>query len=296
MKWNIDDVPVFVATVEQKGISAAADYLDMPKSTVSRSISRLEEGLGVRLLERNSRRLRITSEGEAFYRHALLIMEQVELANALMGGLTSVPSGKLTVALPMAFSREIIAGKLAEFNRRYPLINLEVIVTSHSVDIIRNQIDIALVIGALHDSELVAQQLLETSLVWVTSPEYANENQFDDSIDNLVPHIRVCEKRYGQPRLKVRHGGSRQTIDLTQKIHINDPLMVREMVIEGAGVSMVPLIYCRRLIEEGRLIQVYPHIDIESTAIVSAVYPSRRLVTNKTRAFIDFIKEVVATI
>jgi DNA-binding transcriptional LysR family regulator len=296
MNWNIDDVPIFVATVEQKGISAAADFLHMPKSTVSRSISRLEEGLGMRLLERNSRRLRITSEGEAFYRHAMLIMEQVETANAQMAGLTSVPSGRLTVALPMAFSREIIGGKLTEFNRRYPLINLEVIVTSHNVDIIRDQIDIALVVGPLNDSELVAQQLLETSLIWVTSPAYAREHSLDGGTENILDHVRVCEKRYGQPRLALRTHGDKQTLDLTSVIHVNDPLMVREMIMEGAGVSLAPMIYCRRLIAEGRLMQLWPHISIESTAIVSAVYPSRRLLSNKARAFIDFIKEITAAL
>lgn len=292
MKWNINDVPIFVATVDQKGISAAANFLHMPKSTVSRSISRLEEGLGIRLLERNSRRLRITSEGEAFYRHAVLIMEQVETANVQMVGLTSVPSGRLTVALPMAFSREIIGGKLAEFNRRYPLINLEVIVTSHSVDIIRDQIDIALVVGSLNDSELIAQQLLETSLIWITSPSYIHENKLDGSIDNILKHVRVCEKRYGSSRLVLRDDSNKQTIDLTSVVHVNDALMVREMVMEGAGVSLAPMIYCRRLIAEGHLLQIWPHIRIESTANVSVVYPSRRLLSNKSRAFIEYIKEI----
>ena len=84
MNWNINDIPIFVEIIEKMGISAAAEQLGMPKSSVSRSLSRLEEALGVRLLERNSRQLRITSEGEAFYRHSLLIMEQVNEANAKM--------------------------------------------------------------------------------------------------------------------------------------------------------------------------------------------------------------------
>ncbi|MDH4611561.1 LysR family transcriptional regulator [Pseudomonas sp. BN102] len=292
MSWSIDDVPVFVAVVEQQGVTAAAEFLNMPKSSVSRCISRLEEGLGVRLLERNSRNVRVTSEGKAFYHHCMLIMEQVEAANAQMAGLTSIPRGRLSVAMPMAFSREIVGGRLAEFSKRYPLINLEVVVTSHNVDVIRDQIDIALVIGSLDDSELVAQTLLETSLVWITSPDYAAVHPLDGGIEDLVPHIRVCEKRYGQARLSIRNNGTRQTIDLTGVMHINDPLMVREMVIEGAGVSLCPLIYCRPHIERGRLVQVYPELNIEATAVISAVYSSRRLLSNKARAFIEFIKQI----
>lgn len=298
MKWNIDDAPVFIAVVDRNGISTAADHLQMPKSTVSRCISRLEERLGVRLLARNSRRLRVTAEGEVFYRHAVQIMEQVSLANAEMAGLTSVPSGRLTVALPMAFSREIVAGNLSRFNERYPLINLEVIVTSHNVDVIREQVDIALVIGQLNDSELIAQKLMETSLVWIASPEYAKAHQLDDTvgIEGLVSHIHVCERRYGQSRLTVYEQGTKQAISLAHVMHTNDPIMVREMVVDGAGVSLAPLIYCRRNISEGSLVQVFPHIRIDSTAVISAVYPGRSLGSTKNRCFIDFIRDIVKEI
>lgn len=295
MRWHIDDAPVFIAVVDRNGISAAAEQLQMPKSTVSRCISRLEEGLRVRLLARNSRRLRVTAEGEVFYRHAVQIMEQVSLANAQMADLTSVPSGRLTVALPIAFSREIVAGKLSRFHERYPLINLEVIVTSHNVDVIREQIDIALVIGHLNDSELIAQKLMETSLIWISSPEYAKANQLDDTvgIDDLLTHVQVCERRYGQSRLVVYEKGAKEVISLAHVIHTNDPIMVREMVVDGAGVSMAPLIYCRRHIGEGNLLQVFPHIEIGSTAVISAVYPDRSLGSTKNQCFIDFVRDII---
>lgn len=302
MKWNIDDVPIYMAVVDQNGISAAANYLNMPKSTVSKSLTRLEQALGVRLLERNSRNIRITSEGEAFYRHGLLIMEQVDEANAVMGGLTSIPIGRLVVALPMAFSREIVAGHLQEFREQYPDIDLEIIVTSHPVDIIRDQIDLAVVVGAQPDSDLIVKTLYQSALVWVTSPDYAKSHDLATiagatlatTKKALISHINICEKRYAEKRLAIRIDGHKDKIDLSQNtIHVNDPITVREAVIHGCGVSFVPEQYCKRQLANGQLVKVFEHICFDTSAsALLAIYPSRRLISNKTRAFLDFLVDL----
>lgn len=302
MQWNIDDVPIYMAVVEQNGVSAAATSLNMPKSTVSKSLSRLEQALGVRLLERNSRNIRITSEGEAFYRHGQLIMEQVIDANAVMGGLTATPSGRLVVALPMAFSREIVAAHLGKFRQQYPEIDLEIIVTSHSVDIIREQIDLAVVVGAQADSELMVKTLYQSELVWVTSPQYAHSHVLQASAENtkqqLLSHIHICEKRYAEKRLPIRLHGHKEQLDLSHNIiHVNDPVTVREAVIQGCGVSLVPSQYCKKQLADKQLVKVFEHIDFDTSAsALSAIYPSRRLISNKTRAFLDFLADVCAQI
>ena len=297
MKWNIDDVPIFVAVVQQQGVSAAADFLGKPKSSVSRAITRLEEALGVRLLERNSRNVRTTSEGDAFFRHCISIMEQVEEANAQMSGLTAVPTGPLVVALPIAFGREIIAKHLAEFEQQYPHIELEIIITSHPVDIIQEQIDLAVTIGPLHDSDLIARQLLSSRLVWVASEAYAKEYIQDEASVNLAQHIKVCEKRYGINRFPIRETEQKSYLDLTRAIHINDPIAVREAVSHGCGVSMIPMMYCKKQLKEGSLVEVFKQIEFEASASsISVVYPGRRLISNKTRAFLDFLQRITANI
>jgi len=294
MQWNINDVPIYMAVVEKNGVSAAADFLNMPKSTVSKVLSRLEQALGVRLLERNSRNVRITSEGEAFYRHGLLIMEQVDDANAVMSGLTAKPTGRLVVALPMAFSREIVANHLVQFHAQYPEIHLEIIVTSHPVDIIRDQIDLAVVVGAQADSELIVKTLYQSELVWVTSPDYAAHNNLGKTKQDLLSHIQVCEKRYAEKRFPIRVDGHKDQLDLSYNIiHVNDPITVREAVMHGSGVSLVPDQYCKRQLDEGQLIKVYEHIGFDTSAsALSVIYPSRRLISNKTRAFLDFLVEI----
>lgn len=296
MKWTIDDVPVFVAVVEQNGFTAAARALDMPKSTVSKAVSRLEEALGLRLLDRNSRNLRITSEGETFYRQALLIMEQVRGADAAMAGLNAEPSGRLVAALPPAFCQEMVSPSLADFRRRYPNVELELIVATHGVDILRDQIDIAVVVGPQNDSELISKTLFSGRLVWVASPDYLRDNPLGDTPDELLGHIQLCEKRYGLQRMPVHVHDTAMHIDLVRGIsHINDPLSVRRAVLNGAGVSLMPELYCRQQLREGSLVEVCEHISCDRAAsILSVVYPSRRLMSPKTRVFLEFLDQVVA--
>lgn len=296
MKWNIDDVPIYIAVVEYDGISAAARVLDISKSTVSKAISRLESALGVRLLERNSRNVRVTSEGDIFYKRGVLIMEQVIETNAVMSGLTATPRGRLVVALPIAFSREIVAPQLSVFQQRYPDVDLEILVTNKPVDIIRDQIDLAVVVGELQDSELVTKKLYRGGLLWVSSPEYVQNNVLGDSVENLRSHIKIIEKRYGFRQFPLKVAQHCSHIDLHSKVaHVNDPIAVAKAVIHGAGVSFLPDQYCKKYFVSGELIQVFDHISINTSAVgLSAVYPSRRFISNKTRAFLDFLVSISA--
>lgn len=291
MKWRIDDVPIFVAVVDQNGITAAAQVLGMPKSTVSTAISRLEHGLGLRLIDRNSRNLRVTTEGEAFYRQAQLIMDQVREADATAAGLSAEPTGRLTAALPPAFTQEIVAPRLAEFRARFPKVELDIVVTDHGAELLRGQVDLAVVVGPLEDSELIARTLITGPLVWVVSPDYQARHRIGDSLDDIRGHIQICEKRYGRARMPVHVNGQATRIDLDHGIaHVNDPLVVRRAVANGAGLSLLPHHYCREPLADGTLVEVCRHVTFDLAAsTLTAVYPHRRLVSPRLRAFIDFL-------
>ena len=142
MGWKLDDLPIFVAIAEQGSITAAADVLAVPKSTVSTVLARLERDLGVRLMARTSRNLRLTAEGGTFLRHAQAILEQAREADTTMAGMRAEPTGRLAVALPPAFCQEIVAPRLAAFRARYPRIALELIVTSRGAGLLRDQVDL----------------------------------------------------------------------------------------------------------------------------------------------------------
>ena len=294
MKWQLDDIPVFVAVVQQQGITAAAEVLAMPKSSVSRTITRLEEALQLRLLERNSRSIRLTQDGEVFYRHCLQILDQVEETNACVSGLHRQPSGKLVVALPMAFGRTLIARHIAEFHQRYPDIQLELIISSHKIDLIAEQVDLALVIGPLQDSELIARPLLESPLIWISSPKYLQAQTNEICIDQLAAHIQICETRYGISKFSVSLGDHHYSLDLSQASRVNDSIVVRDVVCNGAGISMVPRIYCQDQLRNGELVQLFADTRFAAAAsLVSAIYPSRRMLPAKVRVFLSFLEQII---
>jgi len=294
MKWKVDDVPVFLAVVAENGITAAAHALKMPKSTVSASLSRLELGLGFKLLERNSRNLRVTTEGDIFYRQALLIMDQVRDADATAAGLSLTPTGRLTVALPPAFAQEIVAPHLSVFHAAYPEIELELIITGHGLELLRDKVDISVVVGSLEDSDLISRKLISGRLAWVASPTYLASNPIGDDLTEIRNHVQICEKRYGLARMPVRIQNTATQIDLTRGItHVNDPLVVRGAVASGAGISVLPLRYCKEQIAQGSLVEICQHVsfDVEASKLV-AVYSGRSLLSPRLRAFLDFLTEL----
>ena len=293
MKWNINDIPVFTAVVAKKGISAAAKHLNMPKSTVSRAVSRLESDLGVRLIDRNSRQLRITAEGEDFYKHGMLINEQIAAAQDRISGFKTEPNGPLSVCFPVAFSRDIIKGELAEFHRRYPQIELDIRVSNEHLDLISEGIDVAIQLGPLPDSEMVSTTLCKTQLIWVTNPGYLAEHPEIQNFNNALAHVRISDKRYQAMHFTLKHQRHRTALVLDSPMHSSDPLMVREMIVAGTGVGLIPDIYCQKALSSGELVRIHQDYLVNPITTIVAVYPSRRLMSEKARLFIDFLRELV---
>jgi DNA-binding transcriptional LysR family regulator len=294
MKWQLDDLPVFLAVLEQGGISAAARTLGLPKSSVSVVLARLEQSLQLRLFDRSTRSLRVTSEGEAFYRQALLIMEQAREADALMAGLGATPTGKLTIALPPAFCQEMVAPRLASFRHRYPEVQLNIIVTSHGAALVRESADMAVVVGPLEDSELVSRTLLSTALIWVASPAWLAQHTLGGTLPEVCAQVQICESRYGLRRMRVHMDGEPGQIDLESGItHVNNPLVVRSVVLGGAGVSVLPRHYCVQQMADGSLIEVLQHIRFDLAASrLTVVYPGRKMLSPRMRAFLEFLVEL----
>ena len=294
MKWKLDDIPKFVAVVENNGITAAATALGLPKSTVSNAISRLEEALRLKLIERDSRNVRVTSEGDAFYRHALSIVEQAQEADAAMAGHTASPTGRLTVAIPPAFCEEILAPNLAAFRTLYPDVELDLIITTHGLEMIRDQADVAIVVGPLEDSELISKTLIAAPLKWVTSPSYARRLTATPGLTDLVRHIHLCEKRYALAQVPVHVDGKAMQLDLSHGVtKVNNPLIVRKAVINGAGLSILPAHYCAQQLADGTLVEVCRHITFDIAASkLTTIYPSRRLLSPRVRVFVEFLSDI----
>ncbi|WP_221799136.1 LysR family transcriptional regulator [Oceanobacter mangrovi] len=293
MQWNLDDLPIFVAVAEHQGISAAADYLGIAKSSVSKAIARLEKGTAVRLFERNSRQFRITHEGESFYQHAVAVLERARETDAAMSELSGKPSGKLVVSMPMSFGREIFSPHLPRFRRQYPEIDLELMISSQPVDVIRDGLDIAVVVGAPKDSELILKNLYTSQLLCVASPEYLAGLAIQNP-DDITCHIQVIEKRYAQMALPWRLGDLNGRIrPPLNTIKINDPGSVRDAIAAGCGIGLVPDQYCHQMLQDGRLLRVLPELEFHrDISVISAVYASRRTTEHKTALLLEFLGDI----
>ena len=295
--WNIDDLPAFIAVADQQGVTAAAAALGRPKSTISRSISRLEDDLGLKLFARTARALRLTHDGKQIYAHALQIMEQVDQANAEIAGLRRTPSGKLTIAMPMAFSREIVAPHLSHFIAAYPEIQLELIAASGQQDLVRDQIDIAIAVGAQPNSDLIQQKLIEAQLRWVATPDVAAQMDPHMPASQLASYIQICETRYRTIKIGTRQDDASHEyteVDLTRIAHVNDPVMVREMIVGGAGLGFAPSIYLSRHLADGSLVQLFDQHRVMQASHISLLYPGRRLLPRKAQLFINFLLDITA--
>ena len=295
MKWNIDDLPTFVAVADLGGISAAARHLGAPKSSISRIITRLEDDVGLQLFLRDTRALRLTPDGTQLYRHARRILEQVEAATAELAGLRETPRGALTVALPMAFGREIVAPRLAAFKALYPDIRLNIRIGSTQPDLLRDQIDLAVIVGAAPDSDFMQQRLIDTPLIWIASPAIAATLPKSFHPDRTGERITVAETRYAGVAVTVTtpQGGSAQVrLDPSRLVQVNDPLIVRDMVIAGCDLSFAPRIYCEAGLADGTLVQMYPAFRIQHESSLSLLFPGHRLLPLKARVFIDFLRQV----
>jgi DNA-binding transcriptional LysR family regulator len=238
--------------------------------------------LGVRLLNRTTRRVSLTEVGEEFYDRAREILEQLSDAEASAGALQEAPSGRLRVTLPMDFGRAHMMPTLARFAERYPDVSLEIHLTDRHVDIVEERMDVGVRIGALADSALVARRLGPSRMALVASPEYLARKGEPSSPGDLLGHdcivytlkaTRAWEFVDGPVTVNARH-------------RVNNGDVIRALALAGRGVAMLPTFIVGDDVRAGRLVLLM-NDRVASNQSIYAVYPHRRSLTAKVKAFID---------
>lgn len=295
---NIDnqalkDLPAFYWTAKLLNMSLAAEKLDMTKATVSKAVSRLEALYQVRLMERNSRNIRLTPEGQTLLEYADRVLQITNEATHALTGMQQQPQGTVNLAVPLAFSREVIAPNLARFRVAFPDIQLKIQTSHHPMDVLRDEVDIAVLVGSIENSDLIAKTLYPSRLKWVVSPAYLRKAGAIQTPEELERHIQFCETRYHKNKFKVLKNGLSHTLNLADKSSCNDPIVIREAVLSGCGVSMLPDQYCNKLIRIGDLIEICNDIiPNEEAAELKIVYPSRLYRSKRVRAVTEFIESL----
>jgi DNA-binding transcriptional LysR family regulator len=282
---NFDDVRVFAHIAELKGISATARSLGLPKSSVSRALARMEAAAGSVLVERSTRHVRLTDAGVLLHTHAMRILDDIAEAETALEGLAGEPRGRLRVNATHAFGIGVIAPMLPDFLARFSRVQVALDADDRPIDITAKDTDLAIRIGPMTDSGLIARRLPSVDLWLCASPAYLSAHGTPRTVAELAAHSLVDR----QDRIDWRFGDA-GAIDAEPRIIIPDASAQKVVVEGGAGIGHLPDYLVRPAVASGHLIRVLPEI-IAASIEIHALYPSQRSLSAKVRVFIDALTE-----
>lgn len=271
-------------------MSAAGREMGLSPAVVSKRISLLEDKLGARLFQRTTRQLTLTETGEGYFKRVVDILSLIDEAEDFVTRRNTKPRGILKVTAPTSFSRRHIAPHLPIFFARYPEIELDIHLSDNYVDIIRDGFDLAVRIGELKDSSLVARKLAPSKRVICASPKYIAERGAPRSLDDLDSHN--CLSAGAQEAWRIEGPGGGKQLRVRGNIRTNSSELVREALLAGLGVGLHSTWDIAEEIESGALQVVLPEYRGASTVAVYAVYPCREFMPAKVSVFIEFLAEL----
>jgi DNA-binding transcriptional LysR family regulator len=276
-----DDMLVFTAVLRAGSFSRAADELGMTKQGVSARVVRLERALGVRLIERTTRKLRATDAGSVYFERCQSIATQIDEANDAARERQSEPVGVLRVASPTLYGRRFLTPVIARYVSRYPRVQVAITLTNRPVDLIGDGFDLAIQVGRLKDSNFTARRLGDARLYYVASAEYLAAHGAPAAMD--LPDARclgfrsVEEWRVGEHRVRI-----------APVVAINDVEAICDLAIAGAGIAQLPDFVCDEAIRDGRLVRLYAEANV-SVRQISVLYPSRQFLAARVERFLDVL-------
>lgn len=287
---RLTDIALFLKVLDLGSISAAARNLDISVAVASKRLQRLERDLGVRLLQRTTRQLRVTPEGAALASQGRMLVEDLEaLTASLRQGGTEI-SGTLRLTTSASFGRQYISPLLAEFVALHPLVNISVHLNDEMVDMVSAGFDLAVRIGNLSDSSLVARKLASNRRILCAAPEYLRRRGIPATMADLAQHeCLVLVGSHGREDLwRLRDGeGREESVRVRGRLESNLGDSLRDAALAGLGIALHSTWHVDEDLRAGRLQRVLPdHALING---IHAVMPQRRLVPPRVRAFVDFL-------
>lgn len=281
---------MFVRVVEDGSLTAAAKRLGVTTSYASKLVTRLEERLGAHLLIRTTRKLTLTEVGQAYYERCTEAIRGFEEAELLATDQQLAPRGTLRLSLPNAFSTLFMMGAIAEFKASWPDLKLELMFLDRHVDLIAEGFDVALRIGELSDSRLIARRLASIDRIVMASPAYLDRAGTPREPEDLAAHACILYSHHAVPgRWKLRGPRGEVAIDVAGPIVANHAMMLVEAAMRGLGLIYAPVMLCAPELRAGRLVRVLPAWSFPMG--VFAVYPPAPRVPAKTRVLVDFLVE-----
>jgi DNA-binding transcriptional LysR family regulator len=291
---DLNDFFYFVQVVDRRGFTAAGRVLRIPKSTLSHRIQRLETELGVRLLNRTSRQFAMTDAGEEFYRHAVVMLRDAELAESAIRHRLTEPTGTVRCTAATATMQFAMSDIVADFLLRYPKVSVLAHATDRNVDIVGENYDVAIRAHSdpLPDSTLVQRALTPAPWLLFAGSAYLDANGTPKTPEDLRNHPSLFMMRTGvAPVWRLRHSSEPKdevAIPLTPRLMCDDMIALKQAAIAGLGVVALPGYVCREEVRSGTLRQVAP-AWLAGDSTITALIPYRRGLLPSVRAFIDHL-------
>jgi DNA-binding transcriptional LysR family regulator len=290
---QLDGIAAFARVVDSGSFSMAARHLKISKSAVSAHVQRLEKRLGVRLLNRTTRRLSMTEAGAAYYRHCARILAEAEAAEQAAGALQREPRGTLRISAPDSFGWMHVAPAVPAFLERYPDIAVDITLSPAHVNLVDEGLDLAIRIGMLEDSPLVVRRLAPSRLVACAAPTYLNGHGVPREPGDLAKHncLRNSLLPWGDEwRLAGKRGEVRVAVG--GSFRSNNAETLRTATLDGIGIAVLPTWAVAEPLRTGTLRRVLDAWEPPASTIY-AVYPGNRLMSMKVRAFVDHLARCI---
>lgn len=291
---DLNDLHFFAIVVEHGGYAAAERALGIPKSRLSRRVAQLESDLGVRLLQRSTRKFAVTEVGQNVYRHAQTMLMEAQAAREAVDRLSAEPRGLIKVSTPVALAEDTLGKLLPDFLATYPQVRLQLHVSNRRVDLISEGFDVALRVRTRldEDGELVLRRFGQIRELLVASPDYLKRRGRPSRPLDLATHRTLSMSEDESRQRWTLHGpdGAIERVDIQPILMAHDFPLLMAAARAGLGVALVPENVCADAVRKGELVIVVPEWHLPQ-GICHAVFPSRRGLLPAVRVFIDFLAE-----
>jgi DNA-binding transcriptional LysR family regulator len=284
---NLDNLRYFVRVVESSSFTAAADRLGTQKSTLSRRISQLEDELGIRLLQRTTRKLHLTPDGEELFERCRDLISSLEDARQGLSVNQPEPQGRLKVTMPTELALVMLDDIMASFMESYPKIQMEVELSSRVIDLVEEGIDLAIRVGPLENSSLIARPIAQVTRSLYAAPAYLRRSAPLQTPKDLASH-RYLGLLHRMDPLSFEHVENSPTLPGERPLCTNSLSLLRYMARRGFGIARLPCLFAQPLVDAGQLQPVLVDYPVPSLAL-NALYPSRQHLNPKTRLFLDHL-------
>lgn len=279
----------YAAVVSTGSFTAAADRLGISKALTSKYVGQLEEHLGVRLLNRTTRQLNMTEAGQAYYQRCRQLLDDIAELEAAVRDQQEAPQGRLVVAAPTTFGEIYLTRAVADYLDEQPGVSVDLVLADRYVNIVDEGFDLAVRIGELADSSLVARRLAPARIVACAAPEYLARMGVPRHPDELQSHSCIIDTNFRTAEnWPFQEEGRRFTIKVNGRFQVNNAVAVREMVVAGQGIALCPMYIIEEDLRDGRLQVLLQNHEVLDYGIY-AVYPHNRHLAAKVRTFVDFL-------